>query len=58
VALIETNDETAMMGALFAIGASGAMSAGATTKLMTAQEAMKGMKAAQALSTVYKPATA
>lgn len=58
VALIESEDEIATMAALFAIGASGAMSAGATTRLITAQDAMKAMGAAKALTSVYKPATA
>jgi len=57
VALIEAPDDTAMAAGALAVGASGAFSGGSTTKLMTAQEAMKAMAGAQTASKSYKPAT-
>jgi uncharacterized protein with GYD domain len=57
VALIEAPDDKAMAAGALAVGASGAMSAGATTKLMTAGEAMEAMAAAKKASASYKPAT-
>ncbi|MGB8624450.1 MAG: GYD domain-containing protein [Paracoccaceae bacterium] len=57
VALVEAPDDNAMAACALTIGASGAFSAGSTTKLMTAQEAMKAMKMAQTSSAKYKPAT-
>ena len=57
VALIEAPDDKAMAAGAMAVGASGAMSAGATTKLMTAQEAMEAMKLAAKAGAGYKPAT-
>lgn len=55
VALIEgPNDEMMAAGAL-AVGASGAFSSGSTTKLMTAQDAMKAMEKAATASKSYKP---
>lgn len=58
VALIEAPDDETMAAAALTIGSSGAFSAGATTKLFTAKEAMAAMKKAQAGVKVYKPATA
>jgi uncharacterized protein with GYD domain len=57
VALIEAPDDKAMAAGALAIGASGAFSSGATTKLMTAAEAMAAMAAAKKASASYKPAT-
>lgn len=57
VALIEAPDDNAMAACALAIGASGAFSGGATTKLMTSKEAMKAMASAQSASKIYKPAT-
>lgn len=57
VALIEAPDDTAMASCALAVGASGAFSGGATTKLMTSQEAMKAMAGAQKASQSYTPAT-
>jgi uncharacterized protein with GYD domain len=57
VALIEAPDDKAMAAGALAIGASGAFSGGATTKLMTASEAMEAMAAAKKASASYKPAT-
>jgi uncharacterized protein with GYD domain len=57
IAIIEAPDDKAMAAGSLAIGASGAFSGGATTKLMTANEAMAAMTAAQTASASYKPAT-
>jgi len=57
VALIEAPDDKAMAAGALAVGASGAMSAGATTKLMTSGEAMEAMAAAKKATSSYKPAT-
>ena len=57
VALIEAPDDTAMSACALAVGASGAMSSGRTTKLMTSAEAMNAMAAAKTASASYKPAT-
>jgi hypothetical protein len=48
----------AMAAGVFAVGASGALSGGSTTKLMTAGDAMKAMAVAGKVSGVYKPASA
>jgi uncharacterized protein with GYD domain len=57
VALIEAPDDAAIAAATFAIGASGAFSGGATTKLMTSSEATAAMAAAKTASASYKPVT-
>ncbi len=57
LAIIEAPDDTAMAACSMAIGASGAFSSGATTKLMTSAEAQKAMAAAQAAAAVYTPVT-
>ena len=57
VAIIEAPDDNAMAACAMTIGASGAFSGGATTKLMTAAEAMKAMEKAQSVRGSYKPAT-
>ena len=57
VAIIEAPDDTAMAACALAVGASGSMSGGATTKLLTSAEAMKAMKAAGDLTSSYKPAS-
>ena len=57
VALIEAPDDKAMAAGALAIGASGAFSSGATTKLMTSTEAMAAMAAAKEAAGSYKPAT-
>ena len=57
VAIIEApNDETAA-GCSMALGASGAFSAGATTKLMTSGDAQKAMKLAGSGLRGYSPPT-
>lgn len=58
VALAEAPDDSIMAAVSMALGASGAMSGGATTKLMTSAEAMKAMAMAVAAAKAYKPATA
>ena len=50
VVLIEAPDDKAMAACSLAIGASGTFSGGATTKLMTASEAMAAMAAAKTAS--------
>ncbi len=57
VALIEAPDDAAMAAAALAVGASGALSGGATTKLMTSNEATAAMRAAQKASVNYKSPT-
>ena len=57
IALIEAPDDSAMAACALAVGASGSMSGGATTKLMTSAEAMKAMGAAKAASAKYQPAS-
>ncbi len=54
VALIEAPDDKAMAACALLVGASGAMSGGATTKLMTAEDAMAAMKAAKGAASSYK----
>ncbi len=57
VALIEAPDDKAMAAGALAVGASGAFSGGATTKLMTSAEAMDAMAKAKKASASYTPAT-
>jgi uncharacterized protein with GYD domain len=57
MALLEAPDDTTMAATALAIGASGGFSGGATTKLMTAQEAMKAMEAAGKARAAYTPPT-
>ncbi len=57
VAIIEAPDDESMAAATLIIGGSGAFSGGATTKLMTAPQAMSAMQKAQAGRASYKPAT-
>ena len=57
VALIEAPDDAAMAAGALAVGASGAFSGGATTKLMTSAEAMASMATAKKASARYKPVT-
>jgi len=58
IALIEAPNDDAMAACALAVGASGAMSGGSTTKLMTSADAMKAMAKAKTASANYKPATA
>lgn len=55
--LIEAPDDAAMATCVLVVGASGAFSGGATTKLMTSSEATAAMEAAKTASASYKPAT-
>lgn len=57
VAIFEMPDDTAAAACSLALGASGALSGGATTKLMTSAEAMKAMSGAKTAAKSYKPAT-
>ncbi len=57
LALIEAPDDEAMAACAFAVGASGALAGGRTTKLMTSKDAMKAMGAAKTASGSYTPAT-
>ena len=57
LAIVEAPDDETMAGGALAVGASGACSGGATTKLMTASEAMSAMgKAGTAMSSYRPPA--
>lgn len=58
VAIIEAPDDNAMAAVALTVGASGAFSAGATTKLLTSAEAMQAMEAAKSARGSYRPATA
>ncbi len=58
IALIEAPDDKAMAACALTVGASGAFSGGATTKLMTSKEAIAAMRAAKKAGKSYKPATA
>jgi uncharacterized protein with GYD domain len=55
VCLIEAPDDTAMAAGALAVAASGTTSSSATTKLMTAEEAMGAMRTAGTALGVYKP---
>ncbi len=55
VVLLEAPDDATVAAVTLIIGASGGFSGGKTTKLMTAQEAMKSMAKAKAMSSSYAP---
>ena len=55
IALIEAPDDETMAAGALTVGASGTMSGGATTKLMTSKEAMAAMKKAGQAAANYKP---
>lgn len=57
VVLIEAPDDETMAACALVAGASGAFSSGATTKLMTSQEAMSAMAKAKDVGGAYVPAT-
>ncbi len=57
VAIVEAPDDAAVASVAFVLGASGVLSAGATTKLMTSAEAMAAMQAAGELAARYRPPT-
>ena len=59
VALIEAPDDQTAAATVMAVGATGSMSGGATTKLLTAQEAKSAMQKAQdASKSGYRAANA
>ena len=57
VALIEMDDDKAMIAGSMLVGASGAMSGGRTTKLISPEDAMAAMKLAGEVASSYKAAT-
>lgn len=57
IALIEAPDDQAMAACALVVGGSGALSGGATTKLMTAEDAMQAMQRANKATSSYTPAT-
>jgi len=57
MAIAEMPNDEAMASCALAIGASGAFSAGKTTKLLTSAEGMAAMKGAQDALAGYVPAT-
>ena len=57
VALIEMDDDKAMIAGSMLVGASGAMSGGRTTKLISSEDAMAAMKLAGEVASSYKAAT-
>ncbi|MFZ1725717.1 MAG: GYD domain-containing protein [Albidovulum sp.] len=57
VALIEAPDDKAMMAGSLLVGASGSMSGGATTKLISVEDAMVAMQTAQKAVLSYRSAT-
>ena len=58
VAIIEMPDDESMAAGALVVGASGSMSGGSTTKLMTSQQAMAAMAAAGKAAGGYKGADA
>lgn len=57
VAILEMDDDKAMLAGSLLVGASGAMSGGRTTRLITMRDAMDAMKLAGKVAGSYKPAT-
>jgi uncharacterized protein with GYD domain len=55
ILIVEAPDDSAVAGAMMAVAASGGFSAGATTKLLTTEEAMEAMKVGAKVAAVYKP---
>jgi uncharacterized protein with GYD domain len=55
VCLIEAPDDTAMAAGALAVASAGTVSAAATTKLITSEEAMAAMTAAGKVAAAYKP---
>lgn len=56
VAICEAPDDTAMAAVALAFGAGGALRAGKTTKLLSGQEWIKSLEAAQKVAPQYRPA--
>ena len=57
IAIIEAPDDETMAAGALVVGASGSMSGGGTTKLMTSSEAMAAMTRAGTATGSYKPAS-
>ncbi|MEM8790501.1 MAG: GYD domain-containing protein [Pseudomonadota bacterium] len=57
LAIIEAPDDKTAAASSMILGASGAFSAGATTKLLSAAEAMEAMGIAKQAQGIYSPAT-
>jgi len=55
ICLVEAPNDAVLMAVALAVGASGTISSASTTKLFTADEAMKAMAAAGKVSGAYKP---
>jgi uncharacterized protein with GYD domain len=55
ILIVEAPNDSAVAGAMMAVAASGGFSAGATTKLLTTEEAMEAMKVGAKVAAVYKP---
>jgi uncharacterized protein with GYD domain len=58
VLIAEYPDDKAATAAAMAVAASGALSSGKTTKLLTTEEAMEAMKSAGKVAAAYRPPTA
>jgi uncharacterized protein with GYD domain len=58
VCLIEAPDDKAMIAIAAAVGSTGTVSAAATTKLISAEDAMAGMAQAGKITGSYRPPTA
>lgn len=58
IAIVEMPDDKAMAAASMALGASGALSAGYSTPLMTTKDAMAAMATAKKGAASYKPPAA
>lgn len=58
VAIVDAPDDETMAAGSLILGASGAMTGGATTKLLTSAEAQEAMARAGAAAGQYKPANA
>ncbi len=55
VAIVEASDDATAAALSMTVGATGGFSSGATTKLLTAAEAMHAMTAAKKAAQTYKP---
>ncbi len=55
VALIEAPDDTVVAAVSLVVGASGAITGGSTTKLLTMEEAMAAMTKAHEVASAYTP---
>jgi uncharacterized protein with GYD domain len=58
IVVVEAPSDEAIAAGMMAVAASGAVSAGQTTKLLTAEEGLAAMKAAGKAVGAYKPPTA